>query len=330
MNQEKLRWGILSTAKINRQVVPAIQKSATSTAHAIAGRSLERAQAAAQEFGIPHAYGSYEALLADPAIDAVYIPLPNHLHASWVRAAADAGKHVLCEKPLTPTAPEARELIDYCRAKNIRLMDGTFWPHHPRTAQMRQLLDAGRIGRVQRVNAVFTFNLPLDPSNIRLQPQMGGGSLLDVGWYCIYGIRWAIGAEPVRVWATAEYGYGVDLFMAGQLWFADGRTASFECGFTAPLRMWLEAVGTTGTLRVPQLWLADSEAVYEVTLDEADTPEIYRGGSANQVVAMIDDFAAAVRAGRDAVPSPQESYRNLRVLDALAQSAREGRVITLD
>jgi xylose dehydrogenase (NAD/NADP) len=330
MSQTRLRWGILGTANINRQVVPAIMQSASSTAHAIAGRSLPRAQAAAQEFGIPHAYGSYEELLADPAVDAVYIPLPNHLHAPWVRAAADAGKHVLCEKPLTLTASEARELIDYCRAKNIRLMDGTFWPHHPRTAQMRQLLDAGRIGRVQRVNAVFTFNLPPDPGNIRLQPEMGGGSLLDVGWYCVYGIRWAMGAEPVRVWATAQYAYGVDMFMAGQLWFADDRTASFECGFTAPLRMWLEAVGTTGTLRVPHLWLADREAVYEVTSDGADAPEIMRGGPANQVVAMIDDFAAAVRAGREAVPSPEESYRNMRVLDALAQSARQERVVALD
>src|SRR5262249_54143551 len=155
-------------------------RAARADLRAIASRSLDKAQAAAKAAGIPTAHGSYEALLDDPAIDAVYIPLPNSLHAEWTRRAADRGKHVLCEKPLTPTAPQAEELIAYCQGKKIQLMDGFMWPHHPRTARLRQFLDAGGIGEVQHVAGAFTFPLkPLDPSNIRLQPELAGGSLLD-------------------------------------------------------------------------------------------------------------------------------------------------------
>src|SRR5207247_5448794 len=145
------------------------------------------------------AYGSYEELRADPDVDAVYIPLPNSLHAEWTRKAAEHGKHVLCEKPLCPTAAEAADLVAYCRAAGVRLMDGFMWPHHPRTRRIRQMLDDGVIGPVQRVTAAFTFKMdPLSTDNIRLQPAMGGGSLLDVGCYPVFGIRWAFGAEPVR------------------------------------------------------------------------------------------------------------------------------------
>src|SRR5262249_8036414 len=148
---------------------------------------------------IPAAHGSYEALLDDPEVDAVYIPLPNTLHAEWTRKAADRGKHVLCEKPLCPTAEEARAVIDHCRAKRVTRLDGFMWAPHPGTAPLRQSLDEGNVGEVRRVAASFTFRMePLDPDNIRLRPELGGGGLLDVGCYCVYGIRWAFGAEPVR------------------------------------------------------------------------------------------------------------------------------------
>src|SRR5439155_5409528 len=138
---------------------------------------------AAVAANIPRAHGSYEALLADPDIDAVYIPLPNHLHAAYTRQAADAGKHVLCEKPLTVNEADAWPLIDYCKSKGVVLMDGFMWPHHPRTALIRRKIDEGIIGQVVRVGGAFTFRLPLEPANIRLRPEMGGGSLLDVGCY---------------------------------------------------------------------------------------------------------------------------------------------------
>src|SRR6516165_5907513 len=218
----KLRWGILGVANINNRLLPSFARARNLELVGIASRSLEKAQAAAKAAGIAKAYSSYDALLDDPAIDVVYNPLPNHLHAEWTRKAADRGKHVLCEKPLTPTASEAAELVAYCRDKKIKLMDGFMWPHHPRTAMIRDRLRGGAIGAVRRVTGTFTFRLPRDPSNIRMQAESAGGSLLDVGCYPVYGIRWAKGQEPVRVWATARCEFGVDVEMSGVLWFADG------------------------------------------------------------------------------------------------------------
>ncbi len=328
MPTDTLRWGILGVAKINERLIPAFHAAHNAKLAAIASRSPDKVRAAAQAGGIPTAYIGYDALLADPAIDAVYIPLPNTMHAEWVRKAADAGKHVLCEKPMTPTAAEAADLIAYCRSKGVRLMDGFMWPHHERTARVRQLLDYGTIGRVTRVTGVFTFQLDLDPANIRLQPGMAGGALLDVGCYPIYGIRWAMADEPVRVSATAVMLHGVDVNMTGWLEFAGGRAASFDCGFTEPMRQWLEIVGTAGTVTIHDLWLPDPEARYEQR--RGDHPvEVVAVGGRDQIVRMIEGFGAAVLAKRDPTPSPDEAVKTLKVLDALALSAREGRVVEL-
>src|SRR5476649_1234628 len=148
---KKLRWGILGVAKINDRLLPAFAKAANADLAGIASRSLDKAKAAAKAAGIPKAFGSYEAILDDPGIDAIYIPLPNTLHDEWTRKAAERGKHVLCEKPLTPTAKEAEALVAFCHAKKIKLMDGFMWPHHPRTAQIKAFLDGCKLGRVERV-----------------------------------------------------------------------------------------------------------------------------------------------------------------------------------
>jgi predicted dehydrogenase len=322
----KLRWGILGVAKINNRLLPGFAKAHRADLRAIASRDPGRAQAAAQAAGIPTAHGSYEALLADPAIDAVYIPLPNHLHDRWTRLAADAGKHILCEKPLTPTAAEALALVDYCKEKGVRLMDGFMWPHHPRTALLRRKLDEGAIGRVVRVAGTFTFALPPDPANIRLRPDTAGGSLLDVGCYPVFGIRWAFGAEPVRVFATARWEHDVDVEMTGLVWLADGRVGAFDCGFTMPQRQWLEITGSEGVLRVPQMWVPDARAEYILERDGRE-PEVVRCEGHDQIASMLDDFAAAVLDGAPVLLDPAEAVRTLRVLDALARSAREGRVI---
>src|SRR5262245_47763056 len=235
-----VRWGVLGVAKINDRWLPSFARARNAELRAIASRDSARAQQAAQAANISRAYASYEALLQDPEIEAVYLPLPNTLHDEWTRKAADHGKHVLCEKPLCPSAAEARALVTYCHGKGVKLMDGFMWPHHPRTKKIRELLDQGVIGVVQQVSGAFTFLLPSDPRNIRLQQNMAGGGLLDVGCYPVYGIRWAVGAEPVRVWATAKYLHGVDVHLHGVLWFADGRMANFDSGFTLPLRTHLE------------------------------------------------------------------------------------------
>jgi xylose dehydrogenase (NAD/NADP) len=326
MPTELLRWGILGVAKINDRLLPGFRAAANAELVAIASRDAGRAAAAAKAANIPTAHGSYEALLADAAVEAVYIPLPNTLHAEWTRRAADAGKHVLCEKPLTPTAAEAAELVAYCRSKGVRLMDGFMWPHHARTARLRRLLDDGAIGEVRHVVGTFTFQLPLDPNNIRLRPELAGGSLLDVGCYPVYGIRWATRAEPERVHATATTLHGVDVALTGVLHFPGGRVATFDCGFTLPMRQWLEITGTAGVVRVPEMWVPNGPADFVLQRDGRE-PERVVVEAHDQIACMIEDFGRAVRAGREPEPSPEEAIKTLRVLDALARSAREGKVV---
>jgi predicted dehydrogenase len=325
----KVRWGILGVAKINDRLRPAFARAANADLRAIASRSRERAQHAAAAAGIPIAYGSYEALLDDPAIDAVYIPLPNTLHAEWTRRAADRGKHVLCEKPLAPTAAEAEAVGAYCRQRGVCLMDGFMWPHHPRTARLRQFLDSGGIGEVRRVAGTFTFRMePLDPNNIRLRPELAGGSLLDVGCYPVYGIRWAFGAEPLRVQAAAVYQYGVDVEMNGLLWLADGRVGTFDSGFTLPGRGWLEITGTTGVVWVSDLWVPPPRATFLVRRPDRSVEEVAVEGE-EQMVHMIEHFGRAVLEGQPVRPPIEEAVRTLRVLDALARSARDGAAVVI-
>ncbi len=325
----KLRWGILGVANINDRVLPAFARAEHAELRAIASRSLKRAKTAAAAAGIPHAYGNYDALLDDPAIDVIYNPLPNTLHAEWTMKAAEHGKHVLCEKPLATTAAQAQEVVDWCQEKGVRLMDGFMWPHHPRTRRLRQLLDSRVLGEIRRVSGAFTFPLrPLDASNIRLQANLGGGSLLDVGCYPVYGIRWAFAAEPVRAYATATYRQGVDIEMSGTLWFADGQVATFDCGFTLPLRGWLEITGTDGVLSIPEMWLPSRRASFIVQpIDEAAGEFAVEGE--DQIVHMIDNFSRAILQNQPVNPPSQEAVRTLRVLDALAKSAREERVVTV-
>jgi D-xylose 1-dehydrogenase (NADP+, D-xylono-1,5-lactone-forming) len=327
MSQKKARWGILGVAKINDRLLPSFGRARNLELYGIASRALEKAEAAARAAAIPTAYGSYEALLDDPAIDVVYIPLPNHMHAEWTRRAADRGKHILCEKPLTPSAAEAAELVAYCTGKGVKLMDGFMWPHHPRTAQLRDCLRAGKIGPVRRVTGTFTFRLPLDTANIRLQPAMEGGSLLDVGCYPVYGIRWAMGAEPVRVWAEARFEHDVDVAMNAVLWFADGQTASFDCGFVHPFRQWLEITGENGVITVPDMWVPPVRAVFEMRVEGRENGELVAVEGEDQIQHMLENFSRYVLDNTPVVPAAEEAIKTLRVLDALTRSAREERVV---
>jgi xylose dehydrogenase (NAD/NADP) len=324
----KVRWGILGVAKINERLVPAFRGAANAELRAIASRSLEKAQAAAARDGIPIAYSSYEQLLDDAKIDAIYNPLPNSLHAEWTMKAAERGKHVLCEKPLASDAVEAERVVDFCRQRQVRLMEGFMWPHHPRTHRLRELLNSGGIGQVRRVTGAFTFLLDLEPNNIRLQPDLAGGSVMDVGCYPVYGARWVFGAEPTRVYATAEWQHGVDVGMNGLLEFSDGRTAHFDCGFTLPFRGHLEIVGSEGTVRLPEMWLPSRRAVFEVLRENRPAAEVAVEGE-DQIVHMIQNFSQAVLDGREPAPGPEQAIATLRVLDALRLSAKERRPVAL-
>jgi predicted dehydrogenase len=324
----KLRWGILGVAKINERVIPAFAQAEYAELVAIASRSLEKAGSAAARFGIPRAYGSYEDLLAATDIDAVYIPLPNNLHAPWTIRAAQAGKHVLCEKPLAANAHEAREMIEVCRQAGVALMDGFFWPHHPRTARLRAELERGLIGQVQHVRGSFSFPLELDPKNIRLQPELAGGSVMDVGCYPVYGALWVFGQLPRRVFASASYQFGVDISLVGVLEFGDGKTACFDCGFVWPFRQSLEIVGTQGRIWIPDMWLPPDPAVFHVETETGYSAEVRISG-VNQIAAMLDDFSRAVLEGRQPEPGPEVALQVMQVLDALRESARLGEPTTV-
>ncbi len=329
MSEKKARWGIIGVAKINNRLLPSFPRATNTELAAIASRSKEKAESAAKAAGIPKAYGSYENLLKDPDIDIVYNPLPNSLHSEWTMKAADHGKSVLCEKPLAPSADEAQKMVDYCQEKGVHLMDGFMWPHHPRTAMLREFLDSGAIGPVQKVTAAFSFKMePMDGTNIRLKPELGGGSLLDVGCYPVFGIRWAFGEEPVRVYATAKYEFGVDVDLNGILWFADGRMASFDCAFTLPVRMQMEIAGSEGVIKIPHMWLPPEDAPYEVH-GRSPTVETTKVPGHDQIAHMISNFSQAVLDNKPVKQSPQEGVKTLRVLNALAESAKTGKVVEM-
>ncbi len=324
----KVKFGILGAAHINRRLIPAIQNSTHAELHAIASRSLDKAVDAAQKHLIPKPYGSYEELLADPEVEAVYIPLPNDLHGPWTMRAADRGKHVLCEKPLGMTAEEAQRIVDHCRSKNVRLLDGFMWPHHPRTASLRKVLETGTIGAVLRMTGSFTFMMDFNQPNYRHHRAQGGGSLLDVGCYPVYFARWLFQAEPIRVWAAAEVRGDVDVRMDGLLEFPGQRFAAFDCGFTLPYRIGVEIVGTLGRILIPKMWLPPEVAGFQVILNN-DAATIHTQPAADQVAELVREFALAVREERDPNPPPSEAVKTLRVLDALDQAARSGSIVSL-
>ena len=220
MQQDKLKWGVLSTANIGRVAVnPAIQASSNGELVAVASRDLETARLFAEKAEIPKSYGSYEELLADPGIDAIYNPLPNSLHSDWTIRAAEAGKHILCEKPLALNALECQEMADAAERCGVRMMEAFMYRFHPQTEKVLQLVRGGTIGEVSVIRSCFTFRLT-DPTNIRLDPILGGGSLMDVGCYCVNVSRTVAAGEPVEVQAFAQWASsGVDEQMSGTLRF---------------------------------------------------------------------------------------------------------------
>ncbi len=330
--ERTIRWGILSTARIAAKVCRAIHRAEGAAAAAVASRDAERARRWAAEHGVGRSHGSYGELLEDPGVDAVYIALPPALHAEWTLRAAEAGKHVLCEKPLAGSLAEAERMAAACRRAGVQLMDGVMWKHHARTAAMRGHIERGELGRLRRVTSAFTFCWdPFPEDDIRLSRELAGGSLGDLGWYCVGASLWAFDDLPTRVWATARYHRDVEVSLSGFLWFAGDRAASFDCGFDTLLRKWFEIAGTAGSLvcddftgphdeAKPRYWAHDAAA----RSTEHIVPD------AAQEVRMIERFSAIVRSGELDGRWPAESLRVQRVCDALDEAARSGRPVELD
>jgi len=321
---DRIRWGLLGTARINRSLIPRLHELPRHQLVAVASRDLGRARAYAAEWGIGRAHGTYDDLLADTEIDAIYLPLPNALHAPWAMAAARAGKHVLCEKPLCLSLAEFVAMAEAARAAGTVLAEAFMYRHHAQTDRVKALVDNGAVGEVRLVRGGFSFALSRD-ADVRFDPALGGGSLWDVGCYPVSYARYVLGEEPLEALAMEETGpTGIDLALAGQLRFPRRRLAQFDSGFRAHFRAFIEIVGTDGVLTVPNPY---KPAVREHVLlrhgDELRTIDI---DGAPTYAGELEDMADAILLGRPPRISLDESRGNLAALLALAASARSGRV----
>jgi D-xylose 1-dehydrogenase (NADP+, D-xylono-1,5-lactone-forming) len=327
---DKIRWGILSTARINRHVIPALKASVQNELVAVASRDLEHARKYAQEWKIPAAYGSYTELLNDPHIDVIYISLPNHLHAEWTIKAAQAGKHVLCEKPLALNVAAVDQISAAAAAGEVTVMEAFMYRHHPMTLKVRELVDTGAIGDVRYLRATFSFILDPSSTNIRWQPESGGGSLWDIGCYPVSYARMVMGCLPSEVYGDQVLGdSGIDVSFTGQLRFPNGAFAQVESSFELPYTTGVEIRGTQGTILVPvpfnpnqkrtQISLIQGDQQRELHFDY---PLLYQG--------EVEDMAAAITTHKPPRLSLSESREIIAMLTALYQSARENRPIRFE
>ena len=325
IGREKLRWGVMSTANIGRAAVnPAIQASTNGELVAVASRDASRAREFAAKWGIPRSHGGYEALLDDPDIDAVYIPLPNSLHREWTIRAAEKGKHVLCEKPLATTAAECLEMQAAADANGVKLMEAFMYRFHPRSERVLELVRGGTVGALRMIRSAFTFRLTR-PDNIRLQPELGGGALMDVGCYCVNLSRTVAGSEPVAVQAWATWTpSGVDAQMAGSLLFEGGVLAQFDCALSMERREFYEVAGTEAGLAVPAAFLPGTGDV-AITVQrgrEAEVRHEIRG--VDEYRFMVEHFADCVLHDRPVRYPATEAAADMAVIEALYRSARSG------
>jgi xylose dehydrogenase (NAD/NADP) len=316
-----LRWGLLSTASITG----ALLSSGHGEYVAVASRSADRAEAFAREHGIPRAHGSYEALLADPDVDAVYVPLPNSLHVEWSIKALEAGKHVLCEKPMSRHPDDVERAFDVAEREGLVLMEAFMWRHHPQLARTRELIAAGTIGRLRVVRAAFSF--PGRPDgDIRLQRELEGGGLMDVGCYCISGCRAIAGTEPERVAGEQVLGGdGVDVAFAAMMRFPGDVLATFDCGMSYAARDELEAVGDEGSLFLDDPWHGRSAEI-EVRRPDGSVERV-EPGRVNSYALELQNFEAAVRGEAPPLLDRDDAVAQARVIAALYRSVDEGRPI---
>jgi len=290
---------------------------------------LEKAQKWAADHDAEKSYGSYAALLNDPNIDAVYIPLPPSMHNEWAIRAAKAGKHVLSEKPLTMNVDEAREIVEVCRNSGVQLMDGVMWVHHDRTRIVKKAMSSGEIGDLRRATSAFSFNWgPTVPTqNIRAQKELGGGAIGDLGYYCVRAILWAFDEMPTAVFARSRYANDVDIETSAMVYFSDDRVASMDCAFSMQARSWLELAGTDGSIMMDDFVLPTSEekSWYSVRkgFGKQDAKSV---GPCIQEVKMIEDFSALVESGKLDPALPQDALNTVKVCCAILESAKSGRL----
>ncbi len=328
-----VRWGILGVANIaTSKVIPAMQIGSHTPVVAIASRDQTKAHRAAVQLGIPTAYGSYEELIDDPNVEAIYNPLPNHLHVPWTIRAAEAGKHVLCEKPLALTATEARALIDVRDRTGVQIAEAFMVRTHPQWTAVRELIAEGRIGDVSLITGHFSY-FRRDPADIRSKPEWGGGALMDIGCYPITISRWIFGEEPTAVFGMVERDpdMGIDRLASGLLHFPSGQ-ALFSCAGQLVSHQRMQIFGTEGRIEIEIPFNAPPDRECRILIDDGSqfagaSAEIIRLPAVDQYHLQAERFSEAVR-GLGSVPvSLEDSVANMAVIDAILKSAHSGRSV---
>jgi predicted dehydrogenase len=318
-SERTLRWGLLGTARINRAVIPVIRESSRSTLEAVASRTADRAREYAAEWKIPRAITSYEAIIDDPSIDALYISIPNSLHTEWTVRALERGKHVLCEKPLALSVAEVDQIAGAARSAGRVAAEAFMYRHHPLTAAVQKTIRDGKIGEVRFIRGGFTFPLTR-PGDVRFDPALGGGSLWDVGCYPVSYACLLAGDAPSEVCGWQETSdSGIDTAFAGMLRFANGLVAQFDCGFRAVFRSEMEIVGTTGALRVERAFRTDPDS--KLWLNTGDRMEAVPFDNEGPYDGEIRDMEAAALDGRAPSVPLTESRRTVEVLTRLYTAA---------
>jgi xylose dehydrogenase (NAD/NADP) len=325
---EPVRLGVLSTAGINRLVIPPAKASPLVDLVAVASRDDKRAHDYAREWSIRRSFGSYDALLADPEIEAVYISLPNHEHVPWTLRSLEAGKHVLCEKPLSRHSLEIESVWDLAAAKGLQVAEAFMWRHNPQTRRFAELVAEGAIGELQFVRSLFSFSMTDPATNVRMKKEWEGGSLMDVGTYCVSGVRLLAG-EPASVYGEqVAGGDGVDVRFGGLMRYESGVRALFYSSFGAPSRKELEAIGSEGVLRLHDPWHAWRGGI-ELQREEERGSERIEVEKADSYQLELEDFAAAIRGLSEPLLGRADALGQARVLAALYLSAEEGRPVEL-
>ncbi len=322
MSYSPVTWGIVSTADINRKLIPGAKASPKVDLVGVASRTQEHADQYASWWEIPRAYGSYEALLADPEIEAVYISLPNTLHCEWSIRAVEAGKHVLCEKPLSRHPDQVAAAFEAAERAGRLLSEAFMWRHNPQTTKLKELVDGGTIGELRLVRSTFSYSL-YDKENIRLRPEVEGGALMDVGCYNVSGSRFLAG-EPERVWAEAWYGpTGTDWVLTATMRFPNDVIATFDCGTALQNRDELEAIGSEGSLFLDDPWHCNVPVI-----------ELRRDGSATERIEIepqdsyrleLENLSDAIRGEAELLLARNDATAQARVLEALHRSATTNR-----
>lgn len=329
---QMIKWGVLGCAGIAaKAVIPAIQSSRSGCVAAIASRDAEKASAMATRFGIEKSYGSYEDLLSDPDIDAIYNPLPNHLHVPMTIKALEHGKPVLCEKPIALNAAQASELAEAQKAANLPVAEAFMVRHHPQWKKARAMVAEGRLGDVRAIQTIFAYYLD-DPKNVRNQADIGGGGLFDVGCYAINTARFLFDAEPLRAIALMEKDpvFGTDRLTSGLLAFPDGRQLAFTCSTQLSLTQKVTVLGTRGRLEIPIPFNAPADQQTMLIFD--DGRDLAGGGRQEIVIEPVDQyreqvdaFAEAVLSGTPLETGLEDAIANMKAIDALFRSATSGR-----